>query len=140
MIARFKLFESRYKADNIDKKYYLWKLKTIGYDNLSKNKFAVIEIVNIDNNIIKYKEILNSKPSRNINYNYADFFTGKQDLDELYGNDVSLSFWKRNMSEGLLYGTNDKQAAFEAYDLYLQYPNLTPEEFELYRDAKKYNL
>lgn len=126
-----KLFESRYKIDNIDKKYYLWKLKTMGNDNLLINKFAVIEIVNIDKNIIKYKELLNSKPSRNINCN--DFFTSKQDYDELYGNDVSLSLWKRNMSEGLLYATDNKSDAIEAYNLYLQYPNLTPEEFELYK-------
>ena len=139
-IKRYELlFESKYKKVNIDKKYYLWRIK-----NYFENKSYKLAVIMLNPNFLKehplyilYRIIINSSKGMD---SFKDFFTGKKDYDEYYGNIVSLSFWKRYMSEGLLYSTDNREDALLAYHLYLKYPNLTSEELELYMNAEKNNL
>jgi hypothetical protein len=111
------LLESRYKAENIDKKYYVWQIS--GKYGIGKKK-AIIEIVSVIDGVIKYK-IFKRNPG-----GYRDFFTEDKSSDNWNIYKISLSYWKRNMISHLLYATDDKEDALSFY-----------ENFEL---IKKYNI
>lgn len=110
-----KTFESRYKPENIDKKYYVWS-KYSRYSTI----ISVIEIVSVIKGKITYKII-----KRNDGYS-KDFFTNNEYSDWYNNYKISLSYWKSNMRGRLLFDTNDKEAALNFY--------------ETYEQSKKYNL
>ena len=110
------LFESRYKAENIDKKYYVWQIT--GKYGIGKKK-AIIEIVSVIDGVIKYRIFKRSG-------GYRDFFTEEKHSDSWNLYKISLSYWKRNMISHLLYSTNDKDDALDFY--------------ETFEDIKKYNI
>lgn len=111
-----KTFESRYNAENIDKKYYVWQVP-IPYKG--GKKMGIIEIISIKKNKIRYEIIRRTN-------GYLDFFHDKNSSDNYGAYDVNLSYWKRNMIGRLLFSTDDKQSAIDFYNMY--------------EDSKKYNI
>lgn len=116
-----KSFESRYKAQNIDKKYYVWKNQQYVFGE----RMAIIEIVSIIKGDIKYR-IIKRTDEYVSGYGYRDFFTNKKYSDNWDVYKISLDYWKRNMYGNLLFDTDDKQSAIDFY--------------ETYDVSKKYNL
>ena len=49
---------------------------------------------------------------------YRDFFTEKEISDWYDNYKISLSYWKRNMYDKLLFSTNDLSDAINFYDTY----------------------
>lgn len=122
MITNFKIFESRYKEENIDKKYYIWQIQK---PYVSDKKMAIIEIVSVIKGNIKYR-IIKRTDGYASGYGYRDFFTNKKYSDHWDVYKISLDYWKRNMYGHLLFYTDDKDSAINFYDTY--------------EDTKKYNL
>jgi hypothetical protein len=127
-----KTYESRYKETNIDKKYYVWKAPARYGLGIT---LAIIKINSILNGSIYYDAI------RRTDGNYYDFFTNSVKTSYTYkGNKVSLSYWKRNMVTGLLFEADSLEDAEMFYELKLSGENVTRDNFDLYKNAKKYNI
>ena len=125
-------YETRYTKDSIDKKYYVWKRSEYSGDRL-----GVLFIDSVDKEFIYYKMIDSVRWRGN-----SDFFHQKN-YDDFYARfyyKVSIRLWRREMSTGLLFSTNDKEDAKDFLNLRKDDKAVNAENFEMYRDAKKYNL
>ena len=98
----------KYRAENIDKEYYVWKLP-----HFPAEKFAVIKILSVINNDIKYISI------RRTDWRYNDFFTGSKNENSAFGDIVNISVWKRMKAGGLLFETNNEEDARKFLELRL---------------------
>lgn len=122
-------FESRYKASDIDKQFYVWKKPGFSGYNI-----AVIEIFRVIKKTIYYA----------IHRRYGgwkDFFTNSKPADNtINGNRVSLNYWKSHMATDLLFATDDLDDAHLFYNLYTNGEPVTKDNFEMYKNSIKYNL
>lgn len=130
-----KNFESRYKSDNINKKYYIWKAPN---PYTPDYRVAIIEIINSVNKQVYY-DVINKTGG------YRDFFTHTKDKyiyreAGMPSYKVSLSYWKTHMITNLLYETNSLDDAKLFYSLYTKDNSVNRDNFEIYKNAIKYNL
>jgi len=130
-----KKFESRYTSDSINKKYYIWKLPnpySIG------NRVGIIQIVKSINKQIYYDIVEKTG-------GYKDFFTQSK-YKYQYPKagvscfKVSLSYWKSRMLVDLLFETDDLNDAKLFYKLYNEDNSVNRDNFEIYKDTKKFNI
>lgn len=139
MITDFKIFESRFKPDSIDKKFYVWKRGS--YSGGSKGYPFVLSLIEIieskKNGDIIYKTLLH-----NLESEYWDVLTGKKAKMSFYNNQhtISISYWKRNKSVGLLYETDKLQDGIDFYNMYFKDQTLNRENFEMKRDSNKFGI
>lgn len=119
----------KYRAEDITSKYYVWKMPSFPTE-----KFAVIEILDVNNSSIKYKAI------RRTDWRYKDFFTERKNEKSIFGDLVSLSIWKRNKAGGLLFETDSEEDAITFLKLRLENKDVNKDNFETYKNADKYNL
>lgn len=122
-----KIFE-KYTQKDIDKKYYVWKAPAF-----PEHKIGVIEILNADTENIKYVTL------RRTDWRGRDFFTSQR-LENKFGDLVTLKKWKRD-KYNILFETDIEIDALDFYNIYNQYGKIiTKDNWELYRDANKYNI
>ena len=119
----------KYRPENIDKEYYVWKLPSYPVE-----KFAVIKILSVIDNDIKYITL------RRTDWRYKDFFTEKKYEDPAFGDIVNISVWKRQKAGGLLFETNSEEDARKFLELRLENKEVNKDNFEVYKNADKYNL
>lgn len=130
-MKHLKSFESRYTEKNIDKEWYVWKKPSQfgkGYD------VGVINILRVVKKVIYYSTVRRTG-------GYYDFFNNAKPIDyTINGNKISLAYWKSNMFNNLLFGTDNADDAILFYNLYTNDEITSKDDIDLYIQSNKYNL